>query len=549
MTYRFDSFVFDRERGLLDSGRRVPLEPQVADLLAYLIEHRGRIVTKDELHERIWEGRIVSEAALSTRIRAVRRALGDDRENQKYIRTHPKRGFEFVGDVEDFNPATSDAYFGARKNARRAKLAAITLAGLLIAGFVAVWSLVGDGQRAVGAAPRLSIVVLPFDNLSGDPGQDYFADAMTEDLITDLSRIRDAFVIARRSSFTYRGRDVDVTAVAEELGVRYVLEGSVRRESGRVRVNAQLIDGETRRHVWSGKFDREFTNAFSVQSEITGHIASVLKAELRVADNLREVGAENMEAWDYSLRGNVLLFNPRGAHDFVEAKRLLELATDLDPEIATAWSGLAFVHFVASVANLPGISSPDSPQLALENARRAVEIDPRNAEGQWIIGVGYALNGEPERGMPACEIAMELNPNNDCAYVCAGLTSMALGEPEKAIPFFERSLRLNPQFRPFTKYKYMAIASIQAGDDERGVEFVQRAISAAPEDAVAHFVLAAALANLDRMQEARAVLETYLDLVPNSRSSVADLRERYRWMGPGFERLLEGLLRAGLPEA
>jgi len=196
-----------------------------------------------------------------------------------------------------------------------------------------------------------------------------------------------------------------------------------------------------------------------------------------------------------------------------------------------------------------GFSSPNSPQLALESARRAVEIDPRNAEGQWIIGVGYALNGEPERGMPACETAMKLNPNNDCAYVCAGLTSMALGEPEKAIPFFERSLRLNPQFRPFTKYKYMAIASIQAGDDERGVEFVQRAISAAPEDAVAHFVLAAALANLDRMQEARAVLETYLDLVPNSRSSVADLRERYRWMGPGFERLLEGLLRAGLPEA
>ena len=550
VSYRFGSFVFDRERGLLDDGVRVPLEPQVEELLACLLDNRGRIVTKDELHEKIWKGRIVSEAALSTRIRAVRRVLGDDRDQQKYIRTHPKRGFEFVAEVEEFEPDESSLGPPSRqpKSRYRRFVAGVAVLVLVLAALAFGWSRMNEQEDELATAPRLSIAVLPFNSLSGDPAKEYFADAMTEDLITDLSRIRDAFVIARRTSFTYKSRDVDIKTIAAELGVRYVLEGSVRRDAKMVRVNVQLIDGETESHIWSDKFDREFSDAFSVQSEITGSIASALKAELRVAEDLRRVSPENMEAWDYALRGNVLLFNPKGADDFIEAKRLLERAIELDPNVASAWSGLAFVHFVASQTRLPGVTSPDSALLALETAQRAVEIDPRDAEGHWIIGVGYALNGQPDRGVPACETAMSLNPNNDCAYVCAGLTSMALGEPEKAVPYFERSLRLNPRFRPFTKYKYMAIASIQSGEDAMAVDLINKAIAAAPKDAEAHFVLASALAHLDRMQEARAVLATYLELVNDHRSTLASLRERYAWMGPDFERVLDGLSRSGLPE-
>jgi adenylate cyclase len=267
-----------------------------------------------------------------------------------------------------------------------------------------------------------------------------------------------------------------------------------------------------------------------------------------VAEDRRGGGLESMEAWDYALRGNVLLFNPKGASDFIEAKRLLERAIQLDPNVASAWSGLAFVHFVASQVRLPGITEPNSALLALETAKRAVAIDPRDAEGHWIIGVGYALNGQADRGVSACQTAMLLNPNNDCAYVCAGLTSMALGKPEMAIPYFEKSLRLNPRFRPFTKYKYMAIASIQSGQENLAVEFINKAIAAAPSDAEAHFVLASALAHLDRMQEARAVLATYVDLVGDHQSTVSSLRARYAWMGPDFERVLDGLSLTGLPE-
>jgi TolB-like protein/DNA-binding winged helix-turn-helix (wHTH) protein/Flp pilus assembly protein TadD len=550
MVYRFGPFVFDRERGLLDDGARVPLEPQVSDLLGYLLENRGRIVTKDELHERIWNGRIVSEAALSTRVRAVRRALGDDRDQQKYIRTHPKRGFEFVAAVEEFPPGDSSpgAHRWLSGRTRRRFVAAIAALVLLLAALPFGWSRFGHWGNDAATMPPLSIVVLPFSNLSGESSQDYFVDAMTEDLITDLSRIRDAFVIARRTSFTYKHRDADIKSIAAELGVRYVLEGSVRRDRNLVRINVRLIDGQTESHIWSNKFDREFSDAFSVQSEITGRIASALKAELRVAEDRRGGGLESMEAWDYALRGNVLLFNPKGASDFIEAKRLLERAIQLDPNVASAWSGLAFVHFVASQVRLPGITEPNSALLALETAKRAVAIDPRDAEGHWIIGVGYALNGQADRGVSACQTAMLLNPNNDCAYVCAGLTSMALGKPEMAIPYFEKSLRLNPRFRPFTKYKYMAIASIQSGQENLAVEFINKAIAAAPSDAEAHFVLASALAHLDRMQEARAVLATYVDLVGDHQSTVSSLRARYAWMGPDFERVLDGLSLTGLPE-
>ncbi len=395
-------------------------------------------------------------------------------------------------------------------------------------------------------AKNLSIVVLPFDNLSGDSDQDYLADAITEDLITDLSRIRDAFVIARRTSFTYRGSATDVKAVAAELGVRYVLEGSVRRSGNQVRINAQLIDGQTGSHVWSDRFDRELANVFSLQNDVTGRIASVLKAELREAESQRQGPPASMEAWDYALKGNVLLVRP--TREFVEAKRLLEKALELDPNIASAWSGLAFVHFAASFGNIPGVSAPNSSQLSLEAAQKAVSLDPKNAEGHWMIGVGYARNHQPERGWASCETAMDLNPNNDCGYVCAGLTNMALGKPDEAIPFFQESLRLNPRFRTFTKYKYMGHAKIHAGEDADAVTLLNKAIAASPNDATATLALVSALAMLGREDEARTTLDRFRELVGEERATIESLRASYSWMGPGVERLLEGLRRAGMPE-
>lgn len=285
-----------------------------------------------------------------------------------------------------------------------------------------------------------------------------------------------------------------------------------------------------------------------MQQDVTGQIASVLKAELREADSQRRGPPASLEAWNYALQGNVLLFNPRGPEDYREAKRLLEKALKLDPTIASAWSGLAFVHFVGSLYQVPGVSVHDSTQLSLEAAQKAVSLDPKNAEGHWIIGVGYTLNLKPERGMASCETAMGLNPNNDCGYVCAGLTSMALGKADEAVPSFQKSLRLNPRFRPFTKYKYMGHANLHIGEDNEAVALLNKAIAASPNDPTATFALASGLAMLGRNVEARAALDKYVELTGGEQATIESLRARYSWMGPGVERVLDGLRRAGMPE-
>lgn len=543
MVYRFDRFEFDRSRGLTEAGEAISLEPQVHELLSYLIENRDRVVSRDELNAEIWDGRIVSEAALSTRIRAVRRALGDDRAHQTFIRTHPKRGFQFVANVEAVD-ARAQAQAPQRPDREKLPLRFVAAALIVMAGALyGAISLVD--APAPSERPNLSIAVMPFDNLSGDPAQEYFADAFTEDLITDLSRIRDAFVIARRSSFTYKGRSVDITTVADELGVRYVLEGSVRRDGDQVRINAQLIDGETNKHIWSDRYDRTLVDAFELQNEVTGRIASALKAELREADLQRQGPTDSLEAWDFALKGNVELVQPD--RDFYEAKALLERAIELDSNVASAWSGMAFVHFAASFGSLPGITVPNSKDLSLEAAQRAVALDPKNAEGHWMVGVGLTRNGETDLAMASCETAMALNPNNDCAYVCAALTLMAQGRPLDAVPLFEHSIRLNPRFRTFTKYKFMGVAYIQNGQDEAAIPLINKALALSPKDSFAYFALSAALANSGRIEDARPPLEAALRYSGDAETTIADLRETISWMGPGAERLFDGLALAGLP--
>jgi len=579
MRYRFDGFIFDPESGLWRAGEAVPLEPQALALLHHLLKHHDRVVSREELNERLWGGRIVSEAALSTQIRTVRRALGDDRLRQAFIRTHPKRGFRFVAPIEiddgeiddgeiapieidDGEAAPAAAPAPRRPPRRRLAVMAVGAAalGLLVLG--GLGSLGGLGgfdlfaarhpsPASVAEAPELSIAVLPFDLLAGDESKRYLADAFTEDLITDLSRIRDAFVISRSTTFTYRGRTVDAATVARELGVRYVLEGSLRIEGEEVRINAQLIDGGTRRHLWADRYEQKLAELFDLQDNVTGRIASVLRAELRMADDRRQTPEATDDAWGLALKGNVILYNHESIADYRKAHALLSEAVARDPSIASAWAGLAFVHYVASFADIPGVSRPDSATLSFEAARKAVEADPMNAEPYWLLGAGYARHGQPERGMAACRTAMDLNPNMDCGHVCAGLVHMAMGEPEKAVPLFEYALRLNPRFRPFTKEKYLGLAHLQSGNSEAAIAALNRALAKAPEDAFAHLVLAAALALDGRDGEARATLNRYREETAGALPTIAALGERIGWLGPEttMARLFEGLRTAGLAES
>ena len=258
MRYLFGEFAFDTDRRELHRGADVvSIAPQVFDLLDYLIRNRERVVSKDDLISAIWNGRIVSDAALTTRLNIARGVIGDTGHEQRLIKTLPRKGFRFVGPVlEAHEPADGTVV----DNPAEPSKAALTL------------------------PDKPSIAVLPFQNMSGDPDQEYFADGMAEDILTGLSRHRWLFVIARNSSFTYKGRAVDVRQVGRELGVRYVLEGSVRRVSNRVRFTAQLIDTATGNHVWGEKYDGEAEDLFDLQDRITEAVVGILEPTIQLAE-------------------------------------------------------------------------------------------------------------------------------------------------------------------------------------------------------------------------------------------------------------------------
>ena len=283
MQFLFEDHVLDIDRRELRRGaQQIPVGPQVFDLLVYLVQNRERVVTKDDLLDAVWSGRFVSESNLTTRINAARKAIGDTGEEQRLIRTVPRKGFRFVGVV------TCEA-----ENVKDVRGSTATT------------------PKPLPLPDKPSIAVLPFDNMSGDREQEYFADGMVEEIITALSRFRQLFVIARNSTFTYKGRAVDVKEVGRELGVRYVLEGSVRRSDNRVRIAAQLIDATTATHLWADRFDRAIENIFDLQDRLTASVVGAVAPQLQQAeiDRAKRKPTESLDAYDLFFAGWLTFIN------------------------------------------------------------------------------------------------------------------------------------------------------------------------------------------------------------------------------------------------
>jgi TolB-like protein len=288
LRYLFDEYAFDTDRRELHRGVDVvSIAPQVFDLLDYLIRNRERVVSKDDLIKAIWDGRIVSDAALTTRVNVARSAIGDSGEEQRLIKTLPRKGFRFVGTVREAQRPLS----------------------------VAVTDIPAEQPKPALPLPdKPSLAVLPFTNLSSDPEQEYFADGMVEDIITGLSRSKSLFVIARHSSFTYKGKAVDIKQVGRELGVRYVLEGSVRNAGNRVRIAGQLIDATTGAHLWADRFDSQLEDIFDLQDQVTSRVIGAIFPQLERAEieRAKRKPTESLQAYDYYLRAIQLLsIHPR----------------------------------------------------------------------------------------------------------------------------------------------------------------------------------------------------------------------------------------------
>ncbi|MGB7101976.1 MAG: adenylate/guanylate cyclase domain-containing protein [Xanthobacteraceae bacterium] len=395
-------------------------------------------------------------------------------------------------------------------------------------------------------AATASIAILPFTNMSGDPEQEYFSDGISEDIITDLSKIAGLTVIARNSSFTYKGRSVDVRTIGRELGVGSVLEGSIRRAGQRVRITAQLIDAGNGGHLWADRYDRDLTDIFEVQDDVTHRIVDALKITLSPTEKAQrsEAKASDLEAYELSLRAREVLLGPtKNREAFDRARKLFLQALELDPNFAKAYAGLGFAYMF-DYQNRWSDNPDASLGLAKEYAERAIVKDPKEALAHAVAAVAATFSRDIDRAQSEIDIALSLNPNMAMAYNIQGGIRIYLGRPEEAIPLIERAMRLDPatnqQFLHF-----LGMANLLAGKYETAAAALRERIRLVPNTDFSRSLLASALGYLGQMEEARRVWQELKEI--NPKYSFQEHLGRLPFRNEEeAQRITEGLKKAGV---
>jgi len=521
--FLFEDYALDTDRRELRRGSvAVPIEPQVFDLLAYLIRNRERVASKDDLVAAIWGGRIVSESTLTTRINAARCAIGDSGAEQRLIKTLARKGLRFVGAVRE-------------QAAKRERVTAVDAPDAATQQPNAGLSLPG----------KSSIAVLPFANLSGDPQQDYFSDGITEDIITELSRFSELMVIARNSSFQYKGRAADIRQVGRELNARYVLEGSVRRSGNRIRITAQLIDAMTGAHRWGERYDRELHDTFAVQDEAARAIVALLAAHVNRAETERALlkPPAAWEAYEYYLSGTEA-FSRRTKASIYEARRLLEQSLAIDPTYARAAAMLSLTHFHTYHEPLDSdYLSPAALDRALELAGRAVHLDARLPQARAQHGHVLVFKRQHDAAIAEFERAFALNPNFiDFRYARA---LMFAGEPVRAIEVIQANIRLDP-FEPRST-GCLGVANYMLKRYGEAVRWLRECTSCLPNLQWPHLSLASAYAELGQLDEARGEAAEVLGINPGF--TIESWKRFAVYKDPmDAKHIIGGLRKAGLPE-
>jgi len=394
------------------------------------------------------------------------------------------------------------------------------------------------GTHPVPGLPELgSIAVLPFVNMSADPEQEFFADGLTEDLITDLSKVPGLLVIARNSSFVYKGKAIDIRAVAKDLGVRYVIEGSVRRAKGHVRINAQLIEAAGNIHLWADRFDRELADIFVLQDEVVGRIMAALAGVLPVKRAPARQRATNLAAYDLVIRGRALIMQSPGSNR--AAAPLFEAAIELDPRYADAQAWLAMSRLFGWMY----WGEPDEHRhIALAAARRAVALDSENADAHMVLGYALAYEGDLDAALAEFATALRINPNHADAWAFLADLTVWDGRPEEAIECARKAFRLNP-FPPEVYYWLLAYSQYAASRYQDGVETLAHDAALGPGSLR---ILASCLAQLGRTDEALAATQRYLAVLPRFSASAWGRTQHFRH-DKDRQHFIAGYLKAGLP--
>jgi TolB-like protein/cytochrome c-type biogenesis protein CcmH/NrfG len=521
--FLFEDHTLDVERRELRSGAEpVALEPQVFDLLVYLLLNRDRVVSKDDLIASVWGGRIVSDSTLTSRINAARKAVGDSGGDQKMIRTFARKGFRFVGAVctqpNGVEPASATTQ---------------------------PLDKIHEQRRFLPLPDRPTIAVLPFTNMSGEPEQEYFSDGISEDIVTALSKLRWFFVIARNSSFIYKRKAVHMKQLAEELGVGYVVEGSVRKDGDRVRITAQLNDVATGSQIWAERYDRALVDVFAVQDEITEAIVAAIEPQLYAAESFRakRKPPDSMDAWDLVMRALSHYWRVT-RQDNVVSQALLEKATAIDPNYGQALGVLAASHTFS--AHMGWADMATAAPIAERAAIAAIAADSEDPWAHHALGCVYLFKRRFDDSLAEFELALRLNPNFSLAQGYYGLALSYCGRWEDADLAARRALRLSPR-DPFSAVYYgiAAYAQFIGRNYVEAMRLAREAIRQRGDFVGAHRVLTAAAGIAGQDALARDALQELRRAQPNvSLAWIAD--QMPIKSDADREHYLEAFRRAGL---
>ena len=517
---RFRDLELDISRfELRQAGKQVAIEPQVFDLLVFLARNSDRTVTKEEIFTAIWGDRIVSDAALSSQIKAARRAVGDDGVAQHTIATVHGRGFRFIASIENATPA----------------LALDAAAG-------------GHGIAASqGRAKKPSVAVLPFTNLNRDPDEDYFADGITEDITTALSRNRWLTVVARNPAFAFRGSKDSIRIIGEKLNAAYLVTGSVRKADTRFRITVQVVDSETEQSVWSERFDRDAVDIFELQDEISEMVAARIEAELGLSEQRKAERRprKNLGAWDLYQLGTAEFYKFTRESN-LGCQELLRRAIDLDPGFASAYSRLAYA-IVLSMVYFD--ATPDETRMdeALAAAERAIELDDQDANSYFTLGRVHLARCEYDRAIDALQYAVELNRCLAVTYCGLGDSLAYEGRLDEAIKQFEIAIRLSPHdpFR-WAFYSYRSLAHIFRREFEEAASWARKAVQTPNAQYWARAHLVAALGHLGDEKQAESAVKELIQSKPEFSVEFARQHLFYVKRPDQIETYIDGLRKAGV---
>jgi len=529
MLYRFADHTLDGERReLLRGSEPISVEPQVFDVLVYLLENRDRVVSRDDLMSAVWNGRIVSESTLTSRINAARKAIGDSGKDQKLIRTIARKGFRFVGEAETQSSASASASVSTEH------------------GNLPSAEPLESSSPARAASERPGIAVLPFVNMSGDPEQEYFSDGISEDIITALSKLRWFLVIARNSSFLYKDKAVHLGQVATELGVRYVVEGSVRKSGDRVRITVQLNDVATGSHVWAERYDRDIADVFVVQDEITEAIVAKIEPQLYVAENFRaqRKPPESMDAWDLVMR-SLSHYWRLTRQDNLVAQALLEKAIAIDPDYGQALGVLATSHTFC--AHMGWEDMATCLPVATQAADAAIRADSEDPWAHFALGCVFLFTRRFDDSLAEFSTALRLNPNFSLAHGYYGLALSYCGRWQEGDTAARRALRASSPHDPFSAIytSITAYAQFCGGRYDEAIRLAQDGIRQRRDFVGAYRVLVAAAGMAGESELANAALRDLRAAQPNISLSWIESQMPIK-LRSELDHYLEGLRCAGM---